>query len=64
MHSDRHCRARAACQPVPRCEAAARVLKPTCSSAQAPDLPQIVTRPLGSVRLLTSCHHRAARQAR
>eukprot|EP00966_Prymnesium_polylepis_P180991 4192185-Prymnesium_polylepis.1 len=40
MHSDRHCRARAVCQPVPRSEEAARVPKPTCSSAQAPDLPQ------------------------
>jgi hypothetical protein len=54
MHSDRHRRARAACQPVPRSEAAVKVSKPTCSSAQAPDLPQTVARPLGSVRLLTS----------
>eukprot|EP00966_Prymnesium_polylepis_P007131 164466-Prymnesium_polylepis.1 len=54
MHSDRHCRARAACQPVQRSEAAARVSKLTCSSAQAPDLPQKVAGPLGSVRLLTS----------
>ena len=54
MHSDRHRRARAACQPVPRSEAAVRVSKPTCSSDQAPDLPQTVARPLGSVRLLTS----------
>ena len=54
MHSDRHRRARAAFQPVPRSEAAVRLPKPTCSSAQAPDLPQTVARPLGSVKLLTS----------
>ena len=54
MHSDRHRRARAAYQPVLRSEAAVRVSKPTCSSDQAPDLPQKVARPLGSVRLLTS----------
>ena len=54
MHSDRHRRARAASQPVPRSEAAVRLPKPTCLSAQAPDLPQTVARPLGSVRLLTS----------
>jgi hypothetical protein len=54
MHSDRHRRARSACQPVSRCEAAVRVPKPAWSSAQAPDLPQTVARPLGSVRLLTS----------
>ena len=53
-HSDRRHRARSACQPVSRSEAAVRVPKPTCSSAQAPDLPQTVARPLGSVRLLTS----------
>eukprot|EP00966_Prymnesium_polylepis_P128631 2974983-Prymnesium_polylepis.1 len=51
MHSDRHRRARAAFQPSPRSEAAVRVSKPTCSSTQAPDLPQTVAR---SVRLLTS----------
>ena len=54
MHSDRHRRARAACQPVSRSVAAVRVPKPTCSSAQAPNLPQTVARPLGSVRLPTS----------
>ena len=54
MHSDRHRRARAACQPVSRYMAAVRVPKPTCSSARAPNLPQTVAQPLGSVRLLTS----------
>eukprot|EP00966_Prymnesium_polylepis_P300425 6942678-Prymnesium_polylepis.1 len=54
MHSDRHRRARAACQPVPRSEAVVRVPKSTWSSAQAPNLPQTVARALGSVRLLTS----------
>jgi hypothetical protein len=53
-HSDRRHRARSACQPVLRCEAAVRVPKPTWSSAQAPNLLQTVARPLGSVRLLTS----------
>ena len=55
MHSDRHRRARAACQPAPRSEAAVRAYQSQrVQAAQAPDLPQTVARPLGSVRLLTS----------